>query len=180
MIEFWFHYILPAVIGGSFGIASAVLTARFTSKADRNRAERELRLRLDTWDREMGVRYAEIKRTNTSQATALREQFAKAFLHFYAEQPRTSDRHFISNGMRLSIGGADDCDIIIKDENISARAAFIEMSATGGLQIADLHSTGGVKVNGTKLGSGQLHRLKDGDEVAFGAVTAKVRLIPQQ
>ncbi len=65
------------------------------------------------------------------------------------------------NAERLSIGRADDNDIVIDDPGVSSRHA--ELIRTGsGYEIADNHSTNGVFVNGQRV---QRQKLKYWDEI---------------
>jgi len=60
--------------------------------------------------------------------------------------PRTSD---VELGQR-TIGRADDCDIVITDQRVSARHARLDVSPTG-CWVTDLGSTNGTFVNGDRV-----------------------------
>ena len=64
----------------------------------------------------------------------------------------------------VSFGRQHDCTVVLADPNVSRRHAEIR-PAGDGYVVADLGSTNGTKVNGTRVAE---HHLVDGDEVRFG------------
>mgnify|MGYP006305945941 CR=1 FL=1 len=68
----------------------------------------------------------------------------------------------------MTLGRADDCDIVIPDRQISRYHARIEQDV-GGYLLRDLGSKNGTYVNGELL-RGQPYRLKDGDEIDLATV----------
>ena len=68
------------------------------------------------------------------------------------------------------LGRSRDCDITVDDANVSRRHAEIRPSG-GGWTIADMGSTNGVKVNGTKIRGAQA--LHDGDFIEMGTSRMK-------
>ena len=68
----------------------------------------------------------------------------------------------------MTLGRADDCDIVIPDRQISRYHARIEQDA-GGYLLRDLGSKNGTYVNGELL-RGQPDRRKDGDEIDLATV----------
>jgi pSer/pThr/pTyr-binding forkhead associated (FHA) protein len=176
MTEPWLQFVLPAVVAGIFGIGSAILAARLSAAAQRKHSEREMKSHRETLEREFAERYAEIKATNREHAHAIRQQFAKAYVHVAAADSRAAERYFISSGAKLTIGRAPNCDIILDDVSISRQCAMIEMSEDE-LYIRDLHSTNGLFVNGNRLAGGQRIALRDGDNLSFGQVDATIRLL---
>lgn len=64
----------------------------------------------------------------------------------------------------VSVGRQNDCTIVLGDPNVSRHHAEVRPSGDG-FVVADLGSTNGTKVNGTRVAEQQLH---DGDEVTFG------------
>jgi hypothetical protein len=64
----------------------------------------------------------------------------------------------------VSVGRQNDCTIVLADPNVSRRHAEIRPSGDG-FVVADLGSTNGTKINGTRIVE---HHLNDGDEVRFG------------
>jgi hypothetical protein len=73
----------------------------------------------------------------------------------------------ISLGDRpMTIGRMSDCSIPLNDQNVSRRHAEIK-PGRGAYVIADLGSTNGTMVNGTRIGGEQ--RLSDGDILSFGS-----------
>lgn len=65
----------------------------------------------------------------------------------------------------VSIGRQHDCTVVLADPNVSRRHAEVAPSGTG-FAVADLGSTNGTSVNGTKISGSR--QLVDGDEVRFG------------
>ena len=73
----------------------------------------------------------------------------------------------ISLGDRpVTIGRQSDCTIPLNDQNVSRRHAQIR-PGRGAYVVADLGSTNGTMVNGTRIGGEQ--RLNDGDILSFGS-----------
>ena len=73
----------------------------------------------------------------------------------------------ISLGDRpVTIGRLSDCTIPLNDQNVSRRHAEIR-PGRGAYVVADLGSTNGTMVNGTRIGGEQ--RLSDGDILSFGS-----------
>ena len=65
----------------------------------------------------------------------------------------------------VSIGRQHDCTVVLADPNVSRRHAEVAPSGTG-FAVADLGSTNGTSVNGTRISGSR--QLVDGDEVRFG------------
>lgn len=66
-----------------------------------------------------------------------------------------------------TLGRSADADIVLDDPSVSRPHATISVSRTGALQIVDLNSLNGVKVNGTQVTSAEI---KPGDILQLGAV----------
>jgi pSer/pThr/pTyr-binding forkhead associated (FHA) protein len=66
----------------------------------------------------------------------------------------------------ITIGRMSDCAVSLTDTNVSRRHAEVRPSARGYV-VADLGSTNGTKVNGTRVQGEQL--LADGDIVSVGS-----------
>ena len=64
----------------------------------------------------------------------------------------------------VSVGRQNDCTIVLGDPNVSRHHAEVRPSGDGFI-VADLGSTNGTKVNGSRVAEQQL---SDGDEVTFG------------
>ncbi len=65
----------------------------------------------------------------------------------------------------LLIGRADDCDVRIDDERVSAHHAELRLGSDGQVQLKDLGSGSGVRVNGKKVSHADL---AGGDEIHIG------------
>ncbi|MDZ4403014.1 FHA domain-containing protein [Prosthecobacter sp.] len=74
---------------------------------------------------------------------------------------------------RITIGRAEDNDVVVDDERISMQHAELLQNADGSIQVFDLKSGAGTFVNGErKLSCTLLH----GDNLAFGPLTARLDL----
>src|ERR1041385_4567797 len=103
---------------------------------------------------------------------------------FMGSDALTSVRLDVSG--QLSIGRADVLDGHIpgldlgpygaQDKGVSRRHAIISPSDDG-LNIRDLGSTNGTRVNGYKLESNQPYKLADNDEIEFGQLHLTVKIV---
>lgn len=64
----------------------------------------------------------------------------------------------------VSVGRQADCTVVLADPNVSRVHAEVRPVGDG-FVVADLGSTNGTKVNGTRVAEHELH---DGDEIRFG------------
>jgi len=72
-------------------------------------------------------------------------------------------------GDQISVGRAEENDIVIHDETVSANhAVFMTEAHTGRLLLQDFESTNGTTINGKLLVPGRALELRDGDELSFG------------
>jgi hypothetical protein len=72
----------------------------------------------------------------------------------------------VLSGSRILIGRSRECDIQLDDPNTSRRHAEVRREGNGWV-VADLGSTNGIKVNGSRVAEAELH---PGDEVTLGLV----------
>jgi pSer/pThr/pTyr-binding forkhead associated (FHA) protein len=79
-----------------------------------------------------------------------------------------SDRRYVLEGPRATIGRSKSVECVLADPNVSRRHAELRRSPTGDWTIADLGSTNGIKVNGRRVSSS---RLSPGDQVTVGTTT---------
>src|SRR5680860_182589 len=77
-------------------------------------------------------------------------------------------RRYVLDGPIASLGRSNECDCVIRDANISRRHAELRRGERGQWEIADLGSTNGVEVNGSRVSRA---RLQPGDEVTLGTKT---------
>jgi DNA-binding winged helix-turn-helix (wHTH) protein len=71
-------------------------------------------------------------------------------------------------GESITLGRAEDCDIVLPERQISRYHARIERDTTG-FVLRDLGSKNGTFVNGESV-QGRSYRLRDGDEIDLAAV----------
>jgi hypothetical protein len=72
----------------------------------------------------------------------------------------------VLSGSRVLIGRSRDCDIQLDDPNTSRRHAEVRREGDRWV-VADLGSTNGIKVNGSRVSEAELH---PGDEVTLGVM----------
>ena len=72
----------------------------------------------------------------------------------------------VLSGSRILIGRSRECDIQLDDPNTSRRHAEVRREG-GAWVVADLGSTNGIKVNGSRVAEAELH---PGDEVTLGLI----------
>jgi hypothetical protein len=72
----------------------------------------------------------------------------------------------VLSGSRVLLGRSRDCDIQLDDPNTSRRHAEVRREGNAWV-VADLGSTNGIKVNGSRVAEAELH---PGDEVTLGLV----------
>jgi len=74
---------------------------------------------------------------------------------------------------RITIGRAEDNDVLVDDERISLQHAELLQNADGSIQVFDLNSESGTFVNGERQES---CTLLHGDRLAFGPLTGRLDL----
>ena len=72
----------------------------------------------------------------------------------------------VLSGARILIGRSRECDIQLDDPNTSRRHAEVRREGDAWV-VADLGSTNGIKVNGSRVAEAELH---PGDEVTLGLI----------
>jgi hypothetical protein len=77
-----------------------------------------------------------------------------------------SGKRTVLSGSRVLIGRSRDCDIQLDDPNTSRRHAEVRREGNAWV-VADLGSTNGIKVNGSRVAEAELH---PGDEVTLGLI----------
>jgi hypothetical protein len=170
----WTQIGLPALIAGVFGITTAYVTAKLSAKAERRRFHRDAAAKIEGWEREFAARYAELVSTNPKHAEAVREQFAKAYLHVpNTDLGGAADRFFIPPGIEMTVGNQPSCGIVILDSSISGRHSIIRMEKNE-FWVQDLGTGSGTWVNGNKI---DRCRLSDGDLIRFGTVDTSFKLL---
>lgn len=77
----------------------------------------------------------------------------------------------------VTLGRAEDSDVVVDDERISKRHAELVRNADGSIQVFDLDSAAGTFVNGERVRS---HTAHHGDFLSFGPLTAVLDLKEQE
>jgi hypothetical protein len=74
---------------------------------------------------------------------------------------------------RVSVGRARNCDIVMRDPSVSKLHAHFRLSGPK-LELVDIDSQNGTRVNGRALAPHQPAAVANGDTVLFGSVACKV------
>src|SRR4051812_35304491 len=122
MDEAWLRIVVPAAIAGMFSIVTTLVTLKLSARAERRRLSHELKMRMNAWQREFASRYAELMSNNPKQDGALRQQFSGAYL--YVKSKDGSNRCFIPEGIKMTIGNDETCDIVLDDMLLSRQHAI--------------------------------------------------------
>ncbi len=75
---------------------------------------------------------------------------------------------------RISVGRAQNCDVVIRDASVSKLHAEIRMPKPAECEIADLKSANGTRLNGKPIAGLPSIRVRSGDKLDFGAVTLQL------
>jgi pSer/pThr/pTyr-binding forkhead associated (FHA) protein len=73
-------------------------------------------------------------------------------------------KRLVLSGNRVLVGRSRECDLMLDDPNVSRQHAEVRREGDGWV-IADLGSTNGVKVNGSRVREAAL---QPGDEITLG------------
>ena len=74
---------------------------------------------------------------------------------------------------RVSVGRARNCDIVMRDPSVSKLHAHFRIGG-GKLELVDIDSQNGTRVNGRPLAPHQPAQVANGDTVLFGSVACKI------
>jgi hypothetical protein len=74
---------------------------------------------------------------------------------------------------RVSVGRARNCDIVMRDPSVSKLHAHFRVGA-GKLELVDIDSQNGTRINGRALAPHQPAQVSNGDTVLFGSVACKL------
>ena len=102
----------------------------------------------------------------TPEPTPMPEPEAEPIKVFGALTTESGEVLYLTSSIS-TLGRSSDADIVLDDPSVSRPHATISVSRTGALQIVDLNSLNGVKVNGTQVTSAEI---KPGDILQLGAV----------
>jgi FHA domain len=74
---------------------------------------------------------------------------------------------------RVSVGRARNCDIVMRDPSVSKLHAHFRVGGPK-LELVDIDSQNGTRVNGRQLAPHQPAQVSNGDTILFGSVAAKL------
>ncbi len=74
---------------------------------------------------------------------------------------------------RVSIGRARNCDVVVRDASVSKLHAHFRIGGPK-LELIDIDSQNGTRVNGRPLAPHQPTVVENGDVILFGSVTARL------
>jgi hypothetical protein len=75
---------------------------------------------------------------------------------------------------RISVGRARNCDVVMRDRSVSKLHAHFRVREEGKLDLVDLESQNGTRVNGRVLAANAGEWVTAGDTILFGVVTARL------
>jgi FHA domain len=75
---------------------------------------------------------------------------------------------------RISVGRARNCDMVMRDPSVSKLHAHLKIGEAGRLDLIDLGSANGTRVNGRVLTANTPEWVAAGDVLLFGAVNARL------
>jgi hypothetical protein len=74
---------------------------------------------------------------------------------------------------RVSVGRARNCDVVMRDPSVSKLHAHFKV-APGVLELVDIDSQNGTRVNGRSLAPHQAQPVEPGDTIIFGNVNTRL------
>jgi hypothetical protein len=75
---------------------------------------------------------------------------------------------------RISVGRARNCDVVMRDPSVSKLHAHFRLRDGGKLDLIDLGSANGTRINGRVLAANNPEWVAAGDTILFGTVSAKL------
>ena len=81
--------------------------------------------------------------------------------------PASGRKFTVGSAHRFVIGRDDACDLVLDDGEVSRRHAYLIQTAGGGIEVGDLGSSNGTRLNGRRLE--QPTELKPGDTLEIGS-----------
>jgi len=145
---------VSALVGGCVSLVTAYVTARLQGAAEQAK-----------WRREFAQVYADVAGRENDHAQRLAAQFAAGFVKYRSNSTGHNERRFIAQGITMTIGRGEDCDICIEDGQLSRHHALLRSDETGVI-IRDLGGHNGVLVNGRGINDSS--KLLSGDVIRVG------------
>lgn len=75
---------------------------------------------------------------------------------------------------RISVGRAQNCDVVLRDQSVSKLHAFFKVLGSGTAELIDAESANGTRVNGGAIEPGKSVVVSGGDSLIFGVVSVQV------
>ncbi len=75
---------------------------------------------------------------------------------------------------RISVGRARNCDVVMRDASVSKLHAHFRVREQGKLDLVDLGSQNGTRVNGRPLAPNAPEGVLPGDIILFGAISTRL------
>jgi hypothetical protein len=75
---------------------------------------------------------------------------------------------------RISVGRARNCDLVMRAPSVSKLHAHFRLREGGKVDLLDLESQNGTRINGRELKPNEPEWVAPGDRLLFGAVSARV------
>ena len=75
---------------------------------------------------------------------------------------------------RISVGRARNCDVVMRDPSVSKLHAHLRLRSDGQLDVIDLESQNGTRINGRPLPVNQPEWATPGDMIMFGTLVTKL------
>jgi Inner membrane component of T3SS, cytoplasmic domain len=143
---------ISALASGAVAVATAYVTARLQSSAERAK-----------WSRELTQAFAEAAARGREEAQRLAVQYAVGFVRL-----ESGERYFIPPKSRLLVGRASSCDIPIEDPSVSRQHVALR-AGEAEVRIEHLAARAVVLVNGEQLNGERV--LRDKDRIRVGQAT---------
>ena len=80
-------------------------------------------------------------------------------------------RRVVLDREKVTLGRLPECELAVADAGVSRRHAEVRRGPDNTWVVADLGSTNGTKVNGSRISA--VHQLEDGDEITVGSTSVR-------
>src|SRR5262245_58206508 len=146
------------LVSAGVAVLTGAITAYITTRL-RMKEERE------KWNREFGLKMAQIESVDGIQAKRMAVQFALGILIYQNKETSERERIFLPPNCRLIAGRADTNQIVLNDEKLSRQHCAFDSDETS-VYVEDLGSANATFMNGSRV-AGRV-RLRTGDIINLG------------